>query len=61
MAISEQKLGILAERHFRIQIGDTPCRSETLVSHDLQRFNLEFNRTAVMPDINENKLRLLKH
>jgi hypothetical protein len=48
MAISEQKLGILAERHFRIQIGDTPCRSETLVSHDLQRFNLEFNRTAVV-------------
>jgi anti-anti-sigma factor len=32
---------------FQIQIDTTPRRSETLVTHGLQRFTLQFNRTAV--------------
>jgi hypothetical protein len=47
MAVSEPKLGILAECRFRIQIGDTPRRLETLATHALQRVTLQFNRTAV--------------
>jgi hypothetical protein len=47
MAASGPKPGILRERHFRFQIGDTPRRSETLVTHGLQQFDPQFNRTAV--------------
>jgi hypothetical protein len=47
MAVSEPKPGILREPHFQIQIGDTSRRSETLVTHGLQQFTLQFNRTAV--------------
>jgi hypothetical protein len=48
MAASGPKPGILRERQFQIQIGDTPRRSESLVTHGLQRFTPQFNRTAVM-------------
>jgi hypothetical protein len=48
MAVSGPKPEILREPHFQIQIGDTQRRSETLVTHGLQRFTFQFNRTAVM-------------
>ncbi len=46
MTFSKTKLGILAECDSRIQIGDTPRRSEILFIHGLWRFVPSFNRTA---------------
>jgi hypothetical protein len=46
--VSGQKSGILAEPEFRLQIGDTPRRSEIIATHRLQRFTLQFKRTAVI-------------
>jgi hypothetical protein len=48
MAASRQKPGRLPEWAIAVQIDTTLHRSETLVSHGLQQFALQFNRTEVM-------------
>jgi hypothetical protein len=47
MAVSPGNPADCLKKAFQIQIDTTLDRSETLVTHGLQQFTLQFNRTAV--------------